>query len=124
MVQSELAHIERELAHYGQAIAMYRKTILEWKRLGHRAAIAHQLECFAFIAKAQEQIERALRLCGAAEALREKINIAMTPQERVEYDREVADLKANADEIEFASLWAEGRSLTMEQAIQLALRNT
>jgi len=123
MVQSELAHIEREQAHYGQAITMYRKTILEWKRLGHRAAIAHQLECFAFIAKAQEQIERALRLCGAAEALREKINIAMTPQERVEYDREIADLKANVDEIEFASLWAEGRSLTMEQAIQLASRN-
>jgi tetratricopeptide (TPR) repeat protein len=124
MVQSELAHIEREKGHYQEAIPVYRETILEWQRLGHRAAIAHQLECFAFIAKAQEQIERALRLLGAAEALREKINIAMTPQEQVEYDREVADLKANMDEMEFASLWAEGRSLTMEQAIQLALINT
>ena len=121
MVESELAHIEREQGHYQTAIPIYRETILEWQRLGHRAAIAHQLECFAFIAKAQEQVEHALRLFGAAEALREKISIAMTPPERVEYDREVADLKANMDEKEFASLWAEGRSMTMDQAIQFAL---
>ena len=39
----------------------------------------------------------------------------------MEYEREVTDLKANMDEKVFASLWAEGRSMTMEQAIQLAL---
>ena len=42
--------------------------------------------------------------------------------EHVEYEREVNDLKANMDEKVFTSLWAEGRSMTMEQAIQLALR--
>jgi hypothetical protein len=79
------------------------------------------LECFAFIAKSQEQVERALRLLGAADGLREKINIAMTPLERVEYDREVADLKANMNEKEFTSFWAEGRSMTTERAIQFAI---
>ena len=121
MIQSELAHIERETGQYQQAIPMYRETILEWQRLGHRAAIAHQLECFAFIAKAQEQPERAAKLFGTAEALREKINIAMTPQERTEYYREIADLRANMDEKSFVSLWAEGRAMTMEQAIEFAL---
>lgn len=121
MIQSELAHIERETSQYQHAIPMYRETIREWQRLGHRAAIAHQLECFAFIAKAQEQPERAAKLFGAAEALREKINIAMTPQERSEYDREIADLHANMDEKVFGSHWAEGRSLTMEQAVDFAL---
>ena len=121
MVQSELAHIEREQGQYQQAIPMYRETIREWQRLGHRAAIAHQLECLAFIAKAQGQVKRALRLLGAAEALREKINIAMTPPERVVYDREVTDLKANMDSNEFASPWAEGRAMSMEQAIQFAV---
>ena len=121
MIQSELAHIERETGQYQQAIPMYRETILEWQRLGHRAAIAHQLECFAFIAKAQEQPERAAKLFGTAEALREKINIAMTPQERTEYYREIADLRANMDEKSFVSLWAEGRAMTMEQAFEFAL---
>ncbi|HKY55314.1 MAG TPA: AAA family ATPase, partial [Anaerolineales bacterium] len=121
MIKSELGHIERETGRYEQAIPIYRETILEWQRLGHRAAIAHQLECFAFVAKAQEQPERAAKLFGAAEALREKINIAMTPQERIEYEREIADLRAGMDEKAFASQWAAGRSMSMEQAITLVI---
>ncbi|MBI3169432.1 MAG: hypothetical protein HYZ22_13190, partial [Chloroflexi bacterium] len=121
MIHSEIAHIERLERNYENAIIMYRRTILEWKRLGHRAAVANQLECFAFIAKAQEQPERAIKLLGAAEALRELIKIDMSQLERVEYEREVADLKANTDEKVFASLWAEGRSVTMGQAVHLAL---
>jgi hypothetical protein len=100
---------------------MYQATLLEWKRLGHRAAVANQLECFAFIAKIHGQPERAAKLFGAAEALREIINIQMTDLERAEYDREVADLKANLDENILASLWLEGRVMTMEQAITYAL---
>ena len=122
MVRSELAHIEREQGHYRQAIPTYRATIREWQRLGHRAAVAHQLECLAFIAKAQEQVERALRLLGAADALRQKIDIAMTPPEREIYDREVTDLKASLEENEFTSLWADGRRMSMEQAIQIAVK--
>jgi predicted ATPase len=121
MIQSELAHIEREQGQYQRAIPAYRETIREWQRLGHRAAVAHQLECFAFMAKAGEQAERAVRLLGAAEALRKRINIAMTPTERELYEREVADLKASLEENDFASLWAEGRKMTLEQAVQYAV---
>ena len=84
-------------------------------------AATRSLECFAFIAKVHEQPERAIKILGAAERLREIIKIDMSDMERVEYDREVADLKANIGEKEFTLLWAEGRSMTMEQAIELAL---
>ena len=87
-----------------------------------RSAVAHQLECFAFIAKAQEQGERAVKLLGSAEALREASNSARTPQERIEYDRELAGLRAGMDEKTFDLLWEEGRSMNMEQAIELALQ--
>ena len=120
MVRSEIAHMDRLEGHHEKAIAAYRETILIWKRLGHRAAVANQLECFAFIAKAHEQPERATILLGAAEALRQLINIDMSQMERVEYEREVNDLKANMDEQVFASLWTEGRAMTMDEAIQLA----
>jgi len=53
--------------------------------------------------------------------LRENINIPMNPPEQVEYDREISDLRANMDEAAFAKAWAEGRALTMEQAIEYAL---
>jgi len=58
---------------------------------------------------------------GAAEALREKIHSPMTDYERVEYDKEVAQLRSLLHELDFNTLWAEGRALTMEQAIEFAL---
>ena len=121
MIHSEFAHMDRFEGKLQQAEQAYRKTIRVWQKLGHRAAIAHQLECFAFLAKAHEEPERALQLLGAAEILREKINIHMQPPERAEYEREVRDLRAIMTELEFATLWAQGRALTMEQAIDLAL---
>jgi len=121
MVESELAHIERAEGNLEQAASMYRTTILEWQRLGHRAAVAHQLECLAFIAKAREQPERAARLFGAAEALRQEISIAMNQMEQKEYEVEVASLRAGMDESEFTTLWSAGRALTMEQAVAIAI---
>jgi predicted ATPase/class 3 adenylate cyclase len=123
MIKSDLAHILRYEGNYPEAIQAYHKTIKEWQRMGHRAAVAHQLECMAFIAKALEQMEKAARLLGAAEALRQRIDIPMAPQEQAEYVGEVADLKANMDEKDFTSFWADGRSMTMEQAIELALES-
>jgi hypothetical protein len=122
MVKSELAHIDRYEGHLLKAEAAYRDTILEWKRLGHRAAIAHQLECFASIALALEDAVRAARLFGAAEALREKIGIAMTSFERIEYDRIIAGLRAGMDDTAFSSSWSQGSALSMDQAIATALQ--
>ena len=119
--QTEMAHVARQIGNYKEALALYRETLPEWQKMGHRGAVAHQLECVAFIAKAREQLERAARLLGAAETLRELASSPMTPQERLEYDREVADLRAGMDEMTFASLWAEGRSMPVEQAIKFAV---
>ncbi len=122
MIKSEYAHMDRYEGQIEKAENAYRETIIEWQKLGHRAAVANQLECLAFIAKMREQPERAAKLLGAAEILREKINIQMSQFERIEYDQHVADLKNGLDEKTFRSLWAEGRAMTMEQAIELALQ--
>ncbi len=65
--------------------------------------------------------ERATRLLGAAEALREEINIQMSQFERTEYDQQISGLQRAMDETAFSDLWSEGRLMTMEQAVQLAL---
>ncbi len=121
MIHSEFAHMDRYEGKLDSAEAGYRKTIPVWQRIGHRAAIAHQLECFAFIAKAREQSERAATLFGAAEALREKIKITMTPPEQVAYDQEVADLKKNSNETEFTQAWNRGHGMSLDEAVKFAL---
>jgi predicted ATPase/class 3 adenylate cyclase len=119
--QSGMAHVARQIGNYQEALALYRETLPDWQKMGHRGAVAHQLECFAFIAKAQEQGERAVKLMSAAEALRAASSSPRTPQERIEYDRELAGLRAGMDEKTFDLLWEEGQSMNMEQAIDFAM---
>jgi hypothetical protein len=61
------------------------------------------------------------RLFGAAEAVRDKIGAQMTDYEQVEYEKQIAQLRPLLKESDFNSLWAEGRTLTVDQAIESAL---
>ena len=121
LIQSELAHLDRYEGHFEKARQGYLKTIVKWQKRGHRATVANQLESLAFIDIAQGQPERAARLLGAAESLREKIHIQMSPAEQVEYGEQVAKLRLALDALRFSSLWNEGSHMTMDQAVQFAL---
>ena len=120
---SELGHIARHTGDINQARQIYTKTLTNWQDLGNRAAMAHQQECFGFLALADEEPHRAIQLFGAAEALRERINSSMTDYEQVEYNEAIARLHTMLTPTQFNSLWAEGRSMTLEQAIQFALKD-
>ncbi|MEP6895587.1 MAG: hypothetical protein ABI986_08275, partial [Chloroflexota bacterium] len=118
---NELGHVARMTGKTTEAKGIYKQTLSDFQDLGHRPAIANQLECFAFIAIAEEEPERAAKLFGAAEALREKVNAQMQDLEYVEYDNSVRRLRMLLNETEFNSLWELGRALTMDEAIQFAL---
>lgn len=118
---SDLAHVERRAGNLEAAQRIYRETIVVWQEFGHRGAIAHQLESFAFLARAQNQPIRAAQLLGAAETLRDAIGVSMNRLEQREYEREVTALRAQIDEEAFAAAWAEGCALSAEQAVLDAL---
>ena len=64
----------------------------------------------------------AARIWGAAERLREEIGSPVLPVDRPGYDRRViAARAARGDDAAFDRAWREGRALTLEQAIDLAL---
>lgn len=119
--QSEFAHTLRQQGANEKALLFYRRTILMWQDWGHRGAIAHQLECFAYIALAMDQVIRAAKLFGAAEYLRGAINAVRTPAEQKEFEVAKSRLQADMAESEFNKAWKDGRSITMEQAIEFAL---
>jgi tetratricopeptide (TPR) repeat protein len=126
--KSNLAHLERKLGNYADALEYYRETIIAFRDIGQTGAVAHQLECFGFIALAQHQNkrsspadERALQLFVAADALRAKGGTPMRPDEQVYFDEHLKSLREKMDPMKFDSIWSQGRALTMEQAIELAL---
>jgi predicted ATPase/class 3 adenylate cyclase len=121
MAESELAHLDRTLGDYEAALARYRETITGFRDAGQRGAVAHQLECFGFIALAQGQPERAVRLWAAAAALREQVGAPMMPQEQAEYQAQRALAQEQLGAVAFAAIWDAGRQLTAEQAIREAV---
>jgi predicted ATPase/class 3 adenylate cyclase len=118
---SELAHILRRHGEVDEALIAYKTVLPKWRELGHRSAVAHELECIAFILTQKDQPDRAVTLLGAAEALRQLIDSSMTPRERDEYEQVIATLHTQLDENKFKQLWAAGRSMNMDEAIKLAL---
>ena len=118
---SEIAHTQRALGNYSAAKNTYRGTIKLYQNYGNRPAVAHQLECFAMIAVVEEEPQRAAKLFATAEAIREVTGHKRTDEEEAEEAQFISRLRAMLTEAEFNALWAEGMSMMMEQAIQLAL---
>jgi len=75
------------------------------------------LEGLAAAVAAQGSHAWAARLWGAAEALREAIGAPLPPVERAPYHRAVASTRAQLGEQAFAAAWAEGRTMSPEQAL-------
>jgi predicted ATPase/class 3 adenylate cyclase len=121
LAKSELAHLELQIGNQARALELYRETIVAFRDMSQHGAVAHQLECFAFIALAQAQYERAVRLLGAAEAWRERAGTLMTPQEQAEYQQRLVAARSQFSADLFAGTWAAGRMLTIEEAIHYAI---
>jgi hypothetical protein len=63
---------------------------------------------------------RAVRLLGAAEALRERIGAPRPPADASAYERLIATLRERVPSATFADAWQDARSLGLEAAVALA----
>jgi hypothetical protein len=78
----------------------------------------------AAITAGTNQPERAARLYGAAQALLETTDYRIQPFDQAEFDRHIQIARDQLGEARFEALAAEGRLMTMEQAIAFALQET
>ena len=124
-------HIADALAHLGtvalrrsdssQAASLYQQSLVRYRELGDKAGIVEDLAGVAEVASLVGQPERAVRLFGAVEALREASGIRLSPLRRADYDRTVEGIRAYLGDAAFAEAWAQGRAMPLEQAIAQAL---
>jgi predicted ATPase/class 3 adenylate cyclase len=105
---------------YATARSLYEESMATYRDLGDRWAIAFLIEAFAGLAAAEGEPERALRLGGAAEALRLVIGSPLSPADqstltgRLEPARRALDTEAQA------KAWAEGGAMTLADAVAYA----
>jgi len=119
--QSSAAHALRLAGEIDPALEYYRTSIRPWQDFGHRAAVAHQLECFAILAEAQAKLPRAARLLGAAEALRQVSNSVRVPNEQQDFDALKSRLQKELPEQAFNAAWQAGERMSLEAAVDLAV---
>jgi non-specific serine/threonine protein kinase len=108
----------------GDLTAAYRfltQHLAENQQVGSRWGIAIGLEGAAYLAVEQGQPDRAARLLGAAEGIRERFQRPLEQFQRGDYEQAVTAARAALGQETFAAAWAAGRALSLEQAIATAL---
>lgn len=112
-----LGDVACDQGDYAAAQALYLESLASQRELGTKLNLVELLEEFAALAAAQQQAERAVRLWGATEALREEISSPLAPSDRSRQGRRVEQVRAQMGENSFAEAWAAGRAMSLEQTI-------
>jgi predicted ATPase/DNA-binding SARP family transcriptional activator/DNA-binding CsgD family transcriptional regulator len=119
--QGSLGLIAIALGELDRARALLQKNLeLSWQ-LHDVMAIQYALVGFGLLAGSERQPVRAARLLGAAEALRETVDLHIPAMLCMIYDHALAQVRGQLQSASFAAVWTAGRALPLETAVTEAL---
>jgi predicted ATPase/class 3 adenylate cyclase len=119
---TNLGAVACDQGEFLSAWELFTESLVNLRELGDRRYIAFALEGLAAVAATLDSPCHAARIWGAAERLRAEIGSPLAPGAKARYDRLVAAARAAlGDDAAFSQAWQEGRALTLDQAIELAL---
>ncbi|HZM25590.1 MAG TPA: hypothetical protein VFC02_27820, partial [Anaerolineales bacterium] len=118
---ANLGYIALREGNMAQAKEMFSLAIQQFQKAGSLIGIVFAIEGLASLHIHQERFARATQLIGWADAMREKISDQRPPVEQASVEKDLAVIHSKVDDAEFTRLSAEGRDMTIEQAIALAL---
>jgi predicted ATPase/DNA-binding NarL/FixJ family response regulator/tetratricopeptide (TPR) repeat protein len=105
-----------------RAAALFEESLVLCRELASpERPSAYPVHYLGVVAGEQGHLERAARLFGAAEALRDVARRALSPADRTEHQRHVDAVRHALGEPRFSAAWAEGQSLSFERAVEYAL---
>ena len=116
-----LGDIARKQHDLISAHTHYRDSLKILQGLERKRIIPEVLQGFALLALAEGQVERAARLLAAEEAQREGMRKPPSFFSRREREQGIRSVQESLGE-RFTQTWAEGRVMTLEQAMSYALQ--
>jgi predicted ATPase/DNA-binding CsgD family transcriptional regulator/DNA-binding XRE family transcriptional regulator len=87
-----------------------------------RTGIIDALECLGGLARDAEDQHKAVRLLGAADAVRQTTGYQRYQLHQTRYDAAVLELRSSLGDAAFSQAWNEGGALTTDDAVTYALR--
>jgi non-specific serine/threonine protein kinase len=116
-----LGHLMHDRGDDARAHPLLVESLLLGRQLRLRPSISWSLADLAGVWAAQGQPKRAARLFGAAEAMRENIQVIMYEAQRLAYQRDVDRATSQLDAATWKAAWAEGRTMSLDDACALAI---
>jgi predicted ATPase len=115
-----LGTISTDLGDLDRAIGFFRESLGLAQVRGNLGDVIDGIGGLARLA-ATSQPREATRLFGAADAIREGLAMPLSPSEQEAVEAIMTGLRAALGEEGFATAWADGRSLSREEALDAAL---
>jgi DNA-binding CsgD family transcriptional regulator len=113
--------VASEIGEWSAAQHDYAEGLRLFRDLGYHRWIARAMEGLASLAAIQHDSVRALRLAGAAAAIREASGQPLAPIEGQRLERRLGTIRAALDQRSAAAAWEAGRVQPLREAIEEAL---
>jgi predicted ATPase/serine/threonine protein kinase len=117
-VLRDLGDLTLRAADYSGAARFYKEALAVFHKLGHRRGMAVVLEHLAGCHV--DSPCSALKLAGAAAAMRENLGISLSRAEQDHLNRTIMAACDKLPTIEQSNAWAEGRAMTIAQVLEYA----
>jgi predicted ATPase/class 3 adenylate cyclase len=104
-----------------RARVLYAESLGLKREVGDKLVTPGPLEGLASVAGARGEAERAARLFGASEVLREVMGTPPEPGDSALQEPYLSAARSQLDEMSWQEVWAEGRVMTLDEAISYAL---
>ncbi len=118
-----LGQVAYDQGRYDQARAYQTESLQLRHQIGDMRAVAAGLEKLAGVAGIQGQLLIAAQLFGAAQALRQVINIPIQVVDQKDFRRQLASVRNQLDAASFHTAYSAGYDMTADQAVEFALSN-
>ncbi|MCA1553562.1 MAG: tetratricopeptide repeat protein [Chloroflexi bacterium] len=123
-VQRRLAYIAARQAKYEQSLRTFQACLSVYREANDRSNMTACVIGLARLATMQGQARKAATFLSTASALLGVGSANLSLIERLEREAALDSARAQLSEAEFNTAWEEGRALSLEQAIALALEDS
>ncbi|MGB7874323.1 MAG: LuxR C-terminal-related transcriptional regulator [Anaerolineales bacterium] len=118
----DLAEIALHDQEYIKANDLLTQSLSYFVKIRDNWSVAFVLELFATLASKLGNFERAAKLFGASESIREMIGMPRHGYEDAVYEKDVTVVRNNLSETVLTQAWEAGRDMTLEQVIEFVSR--
>lgn len=118
-----LGYAHLRMGDLEEATAIFTKSVGQFNDVQEYMGIVYTLEGVASLAVRREQADRAVRLFAFADGMRVALHDPRPFSEQADVEQDLVAIREMIDEETFTAVYAEGQTMTMEEAIAYALES-